>query len=75
MPLTISILYVCTTLQTNMCDTVVWNPWSEKAAAMSDFGDEEYARMVCVEAVQATEPVILAKGDHYRATHVIAVKD
>ena len=29
---------------------VVWNPWIDKARAMSDFGDEEYKRMVCVEA-------------------------
>jgi glucose-6-phosphate 1-epimerase len=30
--------------------TVVWNPWMAKADAMADFGDEEYLKMVCVEA-------------------------
>jgi len=30
--------------------TVVWNPWQAKARAMSDFGDEEYLGMVCVES-------------------------
>jgi len=30
--------------------TVVWNPWIAKARQMPDFGDEEYERMICVEA-------------------------
>jgi glucose-6-phosphate 1-epimerase len=30
--------------------TVVWNPWIDKAAAMADFGDDEYTGMVCVES-------------------------
>ena len=28
---------------------VVWNPGPEKAAAMSDFGNDEYHKMICVE--------------------------
>jgi glucose-6-phosphate 1-epimerase len=28
---------------------VVWNPFQEKAAGMSDFGNEEYHDMICVE--------------------------
>jgi D-hexose-6-phosphate mutarotase len=30
--------------------TVVWNPWIAKARRMPDFGDQEYARMICVES-------------------------
>jgi glucose-6-phosphate 1-epimerase len=41
-------------------DIVVWNPWIEKAKAMSDFGDEEYKEMVCAEAGQISTPVVLA---------------
>lgn len=28
---------------------VVWNPYKEKAAAMGDFGDDQYVDMICVE--------------------------
>jgi D-hexose-6-phosphate mutarotase len=30
--------------------TVLWNPWIAKSRQMSDFGDEEYERMICVES-------------------------
>jgi len=33
----------------NMPDVVVWNPWIAKSQRMTDFGDEEYLKMVCVE--------------------------
>lgn len=29
-------------------DVVVWNPWIEKAKAMSDFGDNDYKNMVFI---------------------------
>jgi glucose-6-phosphate 1-epimerase len=29
--------------------TIVWNPWTAKARAMPDFGDDEWHEMVCVE--------------------------
>lgn len=35
--------------QTGAANTVVWNPWVDKAAAMADFGDDEWREMVCVE--------------------------
>jgi D-hexose-6-phosphate mutarotase len=30
--------------------TVVWNPWIAKSQQMSDFGNDEYKHMVCVES-------------------------
>ena len=63
-------------LQSNMTDFVVWNPWKENAAKMSDFGNEEYPGMVCVEAAQASKRVsVAAKGGKFVASHTIAVMD
>eukprot|EP01139_Manchomonas_bermudensis_P005115 Amastigsp_a174667_196.p2 type:complete len:286 gc:universal Amastigsp_a174667_196:23-880(+) len=41
-------------------DAVVWNPWVEKAAAMRDLGDGEYADFVCVESGNVGTGVVLA---------------
>lgn len=35
--------------------TVVWNPWADKAAALDDLGDDEWLRFVCVETAAAGE--------------------
>ena len=39
--------------KTNSANTVVWNPWIAKAAAMPDFGDDEWTGMLCVEGANA----------------------
>jgi glucose-6-phosphate 1-epimerase len=39
--------------------TVVWNPWVEKAAALADFGDQEWPGMVCVEAANAADSTVV----------------
>lgn len=47
--------------------TVVWNPWTEKAGKMGDFGDEGYLHMVCVETANAADDTIaLAPGETHR---------
>ncbi len=49
---------------------VVWNPWIDKARAMPDFGDDEYARMLCLEPANAAEAAVtLAPG----ATHTLGL--
>ena len=51
---------------TNSQNTIVWNPWVAKAAAMSDFGDEEWPTMVCVETANvADDAVVLAPGESH----------
>ena len=43
--------------------TVVWNPWIAKSQQLSDFGNEEYLRMICVESGNvASDKLTLAPG-------------
>lgn len=56
-------------------DTVVWNPWTEKAAAMSDFGDEEWPAMLCIEGANALEDAVrLAPGEVHEMGYRIDVE-
>lgn len=58
--------------KTGSRSTVVWNPWIERARALSDFGDDEYMRMVCVETANAVNDVVtIQPGDAHRlACHI-----
>ncbi|KAK8189845.1 galactose mutarotase-like domain-containing protein, partial [Phyllosticta capitalensis] len=51
-------------IRDNLPDTVVWNPWKEKAAAMGDFSpDDAYKQMICVEAGAVADWTKLEAGD------------
>ena len=55
--------------------TVVWNPWIDKAARMSDFGDEEWPSMVCVEGGNLRESAVaLAPGHSHRMHYAVRVQ-
>jgi glucose-6-phosphate 1-epimerase len=54
-------------------DAVVWNPWIDKAKGMSDFGDDEYLHMVCVEPGRVSAPQQLAPGRTYTLQQHIQV--
>ena len=43
----------------NMPDVVVWNPWEDLAKELEDFGDDEYKRMICVEAGAVMKPILV----------------
>lgn len=60
--------------KSNLADTVVWNPWQEKAAAMGDLGNDDYLTMVCVEAGSVATPQTVAPSERFQAgqTFVIA---
>ena len=54
--------------------TVVWNPWIAKAAAMPDFGDDEWPAMLCIETANASANAItLAPGQTHATRAVICV--
>lgn len=62
--------------KTNSLTTVVWNPWVEKAKALSDFGDAEWMQMVCVEASNVSDFAIeLAPGCQHRMQATVHVAD
>jgi len=45
---------------------VVWNPWIEKAKALSQFADDAYQRMFCVETANAAaDAITLAAGESH----------
>jgi glucose-6-phosphate 1-epimerase len=35
--------------------TVVWNPWVQKAHSMSDFGNDEWRQMICIETTNVAD--------------------
>ena len=49
----------------------VWNPWVENAKKMSDFDDEEYKGMVCVEPGAVKSWSVLEGGDAWEGTQTI----
>ncbi|WP_066584620.1 D-hexose-6-phosphate mutarotase [Cellulomonas timonensis] len=61
-----------TVAKSGSASTVVWNPWAAKAAAMPDFGDDEWTGMLCVETGNVgVDAVRLAPGEgHQMTAHV-----
>ncbi len=59
----------------NSLSTVVWNPWTEKAEKMGDFGPEGHRGMVCVESGNAVDNVVtVAPGATHSLATVIGVE-
>ena len=60
----------------NSRTTVAWNPWAQKAHSLSDFGDDEWARMICVEPSNVSDfAVDLAPGQQHTMKALIRVVD
>jgi glucose-6-phosphate 1-epimerase len=54
--------------------TVVWNPWSVKAAGIADLEPDDWRRMVCVETANAADDAVtLAAGQRHVMTATIRV--
>jgi glucose-6-phosphate 1-epimerase len=55
--------------------TVVWNPWRDKAQRMSDFGDDEWLGMLCIEAANAgTHRIQLPATARHTTTTLISAE-
>ena len=60
----------------NSSTTVVWNPWVQKAQSLSDFGDDEWIQMICVETSNVSDfAVDLAPGQQHKMKALIKVAD
>jgi glucose-6-phosphate 1-epimerase len=56
----------------NLQDTVIWNPWTEKATAMGDFAPNDgFKHMVCVEVGAVKGWQKLEKGEVFEGGQTI----
>ncbi len=51
-----------TVMREGFADAVLWNPGAEKAAALSDLGDGDWRRFLCIEPAVFAPPVTLTAG-------------
>ena len=61
--------------KTGSATTVVWNPWSAKAAEIADLEPDDWRRMVCVETANAADDAVtLAAGARHVMSATIRVE-
>ncbi len=50
-------------------NTVVWNPWTEKARELTDLGDDQWKSMLCIESANVGDTAVdLAPGEQHMMT-------
>ncbi len=60
----------------NSGTTVVWNPWVEKARALSDLRDDEWMQMICLETSNVSDfAVNLAPGQQHTMKAIVRAAD
>ena len=60
----------------NSRTTVVWNPWVQKAHSLSDFADDEWMQMICIETSNISDfAVDLAPGQQHKMKALVRVAD
>jgi glucose-6-phosphate 1-epimerase len=58
-------------VQADFTDVVVWNPGPEKAAQLNDLPDDDWRKMLCVEAARVIDPVTLPPGEEWAAMQTL----
>ncbi|HEY4074863.1 MAG TPA: D-hexose-6-phosphate mutarotase [Herbaspirillum sp.] len=61
--------------QQGFADSVIWNPGPINAAALTDFPDDGWLHMLCVEAACAATPVHLNPGESWIGSQTLTVLD
>jgi len=59
--------------QSGFTDTVVWNPGPANARLLKDFPDDDWLRMLCVEAACVVTPLTLQPGETWRGSQTLVV--
>jgi glucose-6-phosphate 1-epimerase len=60
----------------NSLTTVIWNPWAQKAQALSDLGPDEWKEMICIETSNVCNfAVDLAPGLQHRMKAIVSVAE
>jgi glucose-6-phosphate 1-epimerase len=60
----------------NSRTTVVWNPWVQKAHALSDLADDEWMQMICIETSNVSDcAVALGPGQQHTMKALVRVAD
>lgn len=52
-------------------DVVVWNPGASSAQKMADMADNEWQKMLCIEAATIDQPIILTPGESWQASQIL----
>jgi glucose-6-phosphate 1-epimerase len=62
------------TAKENSRTTVVWNPWRQGSASLSDLGEDEWRQMTCVEASNVLSSAIsLAPGEEHTMRGTLSI--
>lgn len=52
-------------------DVVVWNPGAEATKQLADMADDDYRKMLCVEAALIDKPMTLAPGETWSGSQIL----
>jgi glucose-6-phosphate 1-epimerase len=59
---------------TGFPEIVVWNPWEHEARQFADMAEDDYLRMVCIEAALAATQFTLAPGERWTGAQQLTVR-